>query len=86
MGTKMRVPLITGVPVNPAAGMVSSGSLFQRSVPVCASNERMDLSRVPRNVAQPLGASDPAVAEILSFIGGGKHRTLCLPADDGNKS
>ena len=29
---------------------------------------------------------DPAIAEILAFIGDGKHRALCLPADDGNKS
>jgi UDP-N-acetylglucosamine acyltransferase len=25
---------------------------------------------------------DPAIAEILAFIAGGKHRPLCLPADD----
>ena len=35
---------------------------------------------------QPLAASDPAIAEILAFIGEGKHRALCLPADDGRKS
>jgi UDP-N-acetylglucosamine acyltransferase len=37
------------------------------------------------NEVQPLAASDPAIAEILAFIGEGKHRALCLPADDGNK-
>lgn len=31
---------------------------------------------------QPLAAEDPAIAEILAFIGDGKHRALCLPADD----
>ena len=35
---------------------------------------------------QPLAANDPAIAEILAFIGEGKHRALCLPADDGHKS
>ncbi len=34
---------------------------------------------------QPLVAEDPAIAEILAFIGDGKHRALCLPADDGKK-
>lgn len=34
---------------------------------------------------QPLAAEDPAIAEILAFIGDGKLRPLCLPADDGNK-
>src|SRR5450756_1450120 len=34
---------------------------------------------------QPLAAEDPAIAQILSFIGDGKHRALCLPADDGNR-
>ena len=29
---------------------------------------------------QPLAAEDPAIAEILDFIGKGKHRPLCLPA------
>ena len=33
---------------------------------------------------QPLATQDPAIAEILAFIGDGKHRALCLPADDGN--
>jgi UDP-N-acetylglucosamine acyltransferase len=31
---------------------------------------------------QTLGATDPAIQQILTFIGGGKHRSLCLPADD----
>lgn len=30
--------------------------------------------------AQPLAGEDPAIAEILDFIGKGKHRPLCLPA------
>jgi UDP-N-acetylglucosamine acyltransferase len=34
---------------------------------------------------QPLAAQDPAISEILAFIEHGKHRALCLPADDGNK-
>jgi UDP-N-acetylglucosamine acyltransferase len=29
---------------------------------------------------QPLAAEDAAIAEILDFIGKGKHRPLCLPA------
>ena len=33
---------------------------------------------------QPMANEDPAIAEILTFIGG-KHRALCLPADDGNR-
>ena len=28
---------------------------------------------------------DPAIDEILAFIAQGKHRALCLPADDGSK-
>jgi UDP-N-acetylglucosamine acyltransferase len=35
---------------------------------------------------QPLAGEDPAIAEILAFIGAGKLRPLCLPANDGNKS
>lgn len=31
---------------------------------------------------QSLGGEDPAIAEILAFIAAGKHRPLCLPADD----
>ena len=37
------------------------------------------------NAVQPLAGEDPAIAEILAFIAQGKHRPLCLPADDGNK-
>ena len=33
---------------------------------------------------QPRADEDPAIAEILAFIAGGKHRPLCLPA--GGKS
>ena len=29
---------------------------------------------------RPLESEDPAIAEILDFIGKGKHRPLCLPA------
>lgn len=29
---------------------------------------------------QPLANEDPAIADILAFIAGGKHRSLCLPA------
>jgi UDP-N-acetylglucosamine acyltransferase len=32
-----------------------------------------------------MAQEDPAIAEILTFIGDGKHRALCLPADDGNR-
>jgi UDP-N-acetylglucosamine acyltransferase len=31
---------------------------------------------------QPMATEDPAIAEILAFIGAAKHRALCLPADD----
>jgi UDP-N-acetylglucosamine acyltransferase len=34
---------------------------------------------------QPLAAQDAAIGEILTFIGAGTHRALCLPADDRNK-
>jgi UDP-N-acetylglucosamine acyltransferase len=37
------------------------------------------------NDVQPLAGEDPAIAEILTFIGDGKHRPLCLPADGANK-
>ncbi len=37
------------------------------------------------SAVQPLASEDPAIAEILAFIGDGKHRPLCLPADDGNR-
>jgi UDP-N-acetylglucosamine acyltransferase len=32
---------------------------------------------------QSMAADDPAIAEILGFIAGGKHRALCLPAGSG---
>jgi UDP-N-acetylglucosamine acyltransferase len=35
---------------------------------------------------QPLANEDPAIAQILSFIGEAKHRALCMPADDGNRT
>jgi UDP-N-acetylglucosamine acyltransferase len=35
---------------------------------------------------QSLAVEDPAIAEILAFIGDGKHRTLCLPADNGKRT
>jgi UDP-N-acetylglucosamine acyltransferase len=35
---------------------------------------------------QPLADQDPAIAQILTFIGDAKHRALCLPADDANRS
>ena len=31
---------------------------------------------------QSMASDDPAIAEILAFIAGGKHRALCLPADN----
>jgi UDP-N-acetylglucosamine acyltransferase len=34
---------------------------------------------------QPLASEDPAIAEILEFIAGGKHRPLCLPAAGGSQ-
>jgi UDP-N-acetylglucosamine acyltransferase len=34
---------------------------------------------------QPLAGTDPAIAEILTFICNGKHRTLCLPLDQQDK-
>jgi UDP-N-acetylglucosamine acyltransferase len=37
------------------------------------------------DAVQPLAGTDPAIAEILSFIGDGKHRPLCLPADQAEK-
>ncbi|TKW78478.1 MAG: acyl-ACP--UDP-N-acetylglucosamine O-acyltransferase [Bradyrhizobium icense] len=33
---------------------------------------------------QPMASEDPAIAEILTFIAGAKHRALCLPADSGS--
>jgi UDP-N-acetylglucosamine acyltransferase len=37
-------------------------------------------------VVQPLAAEDPAIKEILAFIGDGKLRALCLPAGDRNRN
>jgi UDP-N-acetylglucosamine acyltransferase len=34
---------------------------------------------------QPLANEDPAIAQILTFIGDGKHRPLCLPAENGSR-
>lgn len=34
-------------------------------------------------VVQPMASDDPAIAEILAFIGGDKHRALCMPATAG---
>src|SRR5690349_16169429 len=34
---------------------------------------------------QPMASEDPAIAEILAFIAGAKHRALCLPAESGNR-
>jgi UDP-N-acetylglucosamine acyltransferase len=36
--------------------------------------------------AQPQASEDPAIGEILTFIGDGAHRALCLPADDRNRN
>jgi UDP-N-acetylglucosamine acyltransferase len=38
------------------------------------------------SMVQSLAAEDAAIAEILTFIGDGNHRALCLPADDDNRS
>jgi len=38
------------------------------------------------DAVQPMAKQDPAIAEILAFIGDGKHRPLCLPADDGHRN
>jgi UDP-N-acetylglucosamine acyltransferase len=35
---------------------------------------------------RPLAAEDPAIKEILAFIGDGKLRALCLPAGDRNRN
>jgi UDP-N-acetylglucosamine acyltransferase len=35
---------------------------------------------------KPLASEDPAIAEILAFIGGAKHRALCLPEDGKSSS
>jgi UDP-N-acetylglucosamine acyltransferase len=37
------------------------------------------------HAVQPLAAEDPAIKEILAFIGDGKLRALCLPAGDRNR-
>jgi UDP-N-acetylglucosamine acyltransferase len=34
---------------------------------------------------RPLASEDPAIAEILKFIGDGKHRPLCLPAENNSR-
>src|SRR6201994_2473926 len=34
------------------------------------------------SAVQPMARDDAAIGEILSFIGAGSHRALCLPADD----
>jgi UDP-N-acetylglucosamine acyltransferase len=36
------------------------------------------------SAVQPMANDDPAIGEILTFIGAGAHRSLCLPADDRN--
>ena len=41
------------------------------------------MKRLWQRPVQPLAGEDPAIAEILAFIAQGKHRALCLPADDG---
>jgi UDP-N-acetylglucosamine acyltransferase len=38
------------------------------------------------DAVQPMAKEDPAISEILAFIGDGKHRALCLPADDGQRN
>jgi UDP-N-acetylglucosamine acyltransferase len=38
------------------------------------------------NEVQPLAAEDPAIKDILAFIGDGKLRALCLPAGDRNRT
>jgi UDP-N-acetylglucosamine acyltransferase len=37
------------------------------------------------SAVQPMAKEDTAIAEILAFIGDGKHRALCLPADGGHR-
>ena len=34
------------------------------------------------SAVQPLASADPAIAEILAFIGRSRHRSLCLPAEE----
>jgi UDP-N-acetylglucosamine acyltransferase len=38
------------------------------------------------DAVQSMAGQDPAIAEILAFIAGAKHRALCLPEDDGSKT
>jgi UDP-N-acetylglucosamine acyltransferase len=38
------------------------------------------------NEVRHLAGTDPAIAEILTFIDAGKHRELCLPAKDDKRS
>jgi UDP-N-acetylglucosamine acyltransferase len=38
------------------------------------------------NAVRPLADADPAIAEILAFIGSGKHRSLCMPSDQLERS
>ena len=38
------------------------------------------------NEVRHLAAEDPAIAEILTFIDAAKHRELCQPVKDGNRS
>jgi len=38
------------------------------------------------SAVQPLAGADPAIAEILAFIGEGQLRSLCLPADQRERN
>ena len=38
------------------------------------------------NAVASMATEDPAIADILAFIDGGKHRALCLPAVDGGNT
>jgi UDP-N-acetylglucosamine acyltransferase len=38
------------------------------------------------NEVRHLAGTDPAIAEILTFIDAGKHRELCRPVKDGKRS
>jgi UDP-N-acetylglucosamine acyltransferase len=38
------------------------------------------------NEVRHLAGTDPAIAEILTFIDAGKRRELCLPVKDGKRS
>ena len=48
-------------------------------------HEPMGMFAERLDAVQPMAKEDPAIAEILTFIGDGKHRALCLPADDGHR-